>query len=276
MRQARCASVQSIVIALAQALRWPVMGDGGASVMRKLAILLLMSAVLGADPASAVERGCTATLHIVKDDWSWWIEEFSARGTAVHPNNARREARTRALACARAARDFRFEHREPDRCQPSAGVDRFDLASIKAAIEAAVCERTTAQGGTYHVLLKTRGDTGCAADEFVMSYTVTFSMCERVGAWDIFGDRPGSDYKDFAYEGVDAAHCQAECDKDPRCRSWTFVGWIPNLPAYIISPSERPNVSRSHCWLKNAVPATQPNTNAITGGKGKHGKKDFP
>jgi hypothetical protein len=244
--------------------------------MMRTATLLLICAVFGAQPASAVERGCSASLIVVKDNWSWWIEEFSARGTAVHPNNARREARARALACARAARDLRTEHREPDKCQPSAGVHLFDLSSITVAIEAAVCMQPTVQGGHYHVRLRTRGDKRCASDEFVMAHTITFSICEKVGAWDTFGDRPGSDYKDFAYEGVDPAHCQAECDKDPRCRAWTFVGWIPNLPAYIIDPDERPNISRSHCWLKDAVPARQSHPGTISGVKGILGNTDFP
>ena len=251
--------------------------DGrGTSVMRNLAILLLACSAFAIQSASAVERGCKARLYIEKDDWSDRLDEFSARGTAVHPNNAREEARARALACARAARDFRSEHREPDKCQTNARVDRFDLASIEVAIEASACRRPTAQGGTYYVRLQTWGDKGCSANEFIMSHTVTFSICDKVGTWEIHSDRPGSDYKDFEYEGVDPARCQAECDKDPRCRSWTVVGWIPNRPGYSGVQGERPNISRSHCWLKNAVPGWQWANSTISGVKGILGNTDFP
>jgi hypothetical protein len=131
-------------------------------------------------------------------------------------------------------------------------------------------------GGTYHVRLRIDGDSGCSADEFIMAYDVISSMCSKVGAWEILTDRPGSDYRDFEYAGVDPGRCQAECDNDPKCRSWTFVGWIPNRPHHWGVQAEHPTVSKSHCWLKNAVPDRQWAACCISGVKGILGNTDIP
>jgi hypothetical protein len=244
--------------------------------MRNLAALLLASSAFAALPASAVERGCKANIYIAKDGSTSWLDSFSATGTAVTANNAREEARARAIACVRAARDIRAEHREPDQCQPSASVDLFDLASMKVAIEESVCRhRRTNPGGTYQVRVQVFGDKGCSADELITGYTVTFSMCEKVGAWEVQTDRPGSDYRNFDYDGVDPGRCQSECEEDPQCKAWTFVGWIPNRPNYKGAQSERDPITRSHCWLKNAIPGQQWCNSCISGVKGIMGSTDL-
>lgn len=247
--------------------------------MKRLAVLLLACSTFAAQPASAVERGCKANVYIQKDgesSFSSWLDGFSARGTAVLANNAREEARARAIACVRTARDIREEHREPDQCQPSASVDHYDMASMKVAIEESVCRhRRTRPGGVYLVRVHVYGDTGCSADELITGYDVTFSMCTKVGAWEIQTDRPGSDYKNFEYDGVDPGRCQAECDEDPQCKAWTFVGWIPNRPNYKGVQGENPPITKSHCWLKNTIPAQQWCNSCMSGVKGILGSTDF-
>lgn len=244
--------------------------------MRKLALLLLSFSVFAGQPTAAVERGCKARIYVEKDDVSFILDEFSATATAVTANNARENARALALQCARAVRDIREEHREPEQCQPGASVDRFDLASLKVAIEEHACrDRRTRPGGTYQVSFQSWGDTGCSGNEALTSYTVTFSMCDKVGAWEVQTDRAGSDYRDFDYAGVDPRRCQAECDQDAQCRAWTFVGWIPNRPNYRGAQGENPPITRSRCWLKSAVPGQQWCNSCISGVKGILGNTDF-
>jgi hypothetical protein len=53
-------------------------------------------------------------------------------------------------------------------------------------------------------------------------------------------DRRGHDYANFPVRSGDPAACAARCDREARCRAWSF-----NYPS-----AERPAV----CWLKNQVP----------------------
>jgi len=72
-------------------------------------------------------------------------------------------------------------------------------------------------------------------------------------------DRPGYDYKNFNLTENSPALCKDACDKDSRCKAWTFV-----RPGYQ-GPSPR-------CWLKYKVPNPVPNKFTISGVKksGKH------
>jgi hypothetical protein len=53
-------------------------------------------------------------------------------------------------------------------------------------------------------------------------------------------DRRGGDYANFPVRSGDPALCAARCDRDSRCRAWSF-----NYPS-----ADRPAV----CWLKSQVP----------------------
>jgi PAN domain len=53
-------------------------------------------------------------------------------------------------------------------------------------------------------------------------------------------DRRGGDYTNFPVRSGDPALCAARCDRDGRCRAWSF-----NYPSV-----DRPAV----CWLKSQVP----------------------
>lgn len=67
-------------------------------------------------------------------------------------------------------------------------------------------------------------------------------------------DRPGSDYRSFSQSRADAGACASACERDRRCRSWTWV---------------RPGVQgrQSTCWLKNRVPAPRRSDCCISGVK---------
>jgi len=68
-------------------------------------------------------------------------------------------------------------------------------------------------------------------------------------------DRPGGDYASFAVRVGDPAICAARCDRDPRCRAWSF--------SYPTS-----TVSTAICWLKSQVPPWRPNPCCVSGVKG--------
>ncbi len=57
-------------------------------------------------------------------------------------------------------------------------------------------------------------------------------------------DRPGGDYARFVVPSGDPAVCAARCDRDGRCRAWTFS--YPGTAAIGGSTS-------AICWLKNEV-----------------------
>ncbi|MFI5010780.1 MAG: PAN domain-containing protein [Hyphomicrobiales bacterium] len=65
-------------------------------------------------------------------------------------------------------------------------------------------------------------------------------------------DRPGMDYQNFDLPAPDPAPCRAACEKDGRCRAFTYVK--PRI--------QGPN---ARCWLKTAIPDPRPNGCCIPG-----------
>ena len=68
-------------------------------------------------------------------------------------------------------------------------------------------------------------------------------------------DRPGGDYTSFAARGGDPAACAERCDRDARCRAWSF--------AYPTTRGPRPM-----CWLKASVPARVEDACCVSGVRG--------
>jgi hypothetical protein len=68
---------------------------------------------------------------------------------------------------------------------------------------------------------------------------VSFGLAAPVSAQVGF-DRRGHDYMNFPVRSGDPAVCAARCDREPRCRAWSF-----NYPG-----ADRPAM----CWLKSQVP----------------------
>jgi hypothetical protein len=54
-------------------------------------------------------------------------------------------------------------------------------------------------------------------------------------------NRYGEDFRDFLPSTADPVVCAEACEKDSRCRAWTWVK----------AELEGPN---GHCWLKNRIP----------------------
>ena len=78
--------------------------------------------------------------------------------------------------------------------------------------------------------------------------TMIFVVAATLGAWSVpvlaqVGyDRRGGDYTNFAVRPGDPALCAARCERDGRCRAWSFI-----------YPSAERRVAQ--CWLKSQVPA---------------------
>jgi hypothetical protein len=68
-------------------------------------------------------------------------------------------------------------------------------------------------------------------------------------------DRPGGDYSNFQVRSGDPAVCAARCEREGRCRAWSFS--YPRTVAPI-----------AMCWLKNQVTARAENTCCVSGVKG--------
>jgi hypothetical protein len=68
-------------------------------------------------------------------------------------------------------------------------------------------------------------------------------------------DRPGGDYTRFQLRSGDPAACSARCDREARCRAWSF--------SYPRTAGES-----AMCWLKSQVPARVDNTCCVSGVRG--------
>jgi hypothetical protein len=68
-------------------------------------------------------------------------------------------------------------------------------------------------------------------------------------------DRRGNDYTTFSIRNGDPAVCAARCERDARCRAWSFS--YPR-PATVIAT----------CWLKNKVPPRQEDKCCVSGVRG--------
>lgn len=67
-------------------------------------------------------------------------------------------------------------------------------------------------------------------------------------------DRPGGDYARFSIGSGDPNECALRCERDRRCKSWSF--------AY---PQDS---ERAGCWLKSTVPARVESTCCVSGVRG--------
>ncbi len=68
-------------------------------------------------------------------------------------------------------------------------------------------------------------------------------------------DRKGGDYISFQVKGGDPAVCAARCEREGRCRAWSF-----SYP--------RTATAAATCWLKSEVPARNEDKCCVSGVKG--------
>jgi hypothetical protein len=67
-------------------------------------------------------------------------------------------------------------------------------------------------------------------------------------------DRRGGDYFSFADRSGDPALCAARCDREARCRAWSFAYPVGDRPAA--------------CWLKSQVPPRVEDSGSASGVRG--------
>ena len=67
-------------------------------------------------------------------------------------------------------------------------------------------------------------------------------------------DRRGGDYASFAVRSGDPALCAARCERDGRCRAWSFSYPVAERPAT--------------CWLKKEVPRRVEDAGSVSGVRG--------
>ena len=70
-------------------------------------------------------------------------------------------------------------------------------------------------------------------------------------------DRPGGDYQRIAAPSGDPAACALLCERDRRCRAWSFN-----------YPREGDGTDNVACWLKNTVPPRVDSPNTVSGVRG--------
>jgi hypothetical protein len=68
-------------------------------------------------------------------------------------------------------------------------------------------------------------------------------------------DRPGGDYFSYAVRSADPAACAARCEREGRCRAWSFS--YPRTAAPV-----------AMCWLKSQVTARVEDSCCVSGVKG--------
>jgi hypothetical protein len=72
-------------------------------------------------------------------------------------------------------------------------------------------------------------------------------------------DRPGGDYARFVVPTGDPALCAARCEREPRCRAWTF-----SYPGTVAIGGR----TLAMCWLKSRVTSAVANPCCVSGVKG--------
>ena len=70
-------------------------------------------------------------------------------------------------------------------------------------------------------------------------------------------DRPGGDYQRLSVPSGDPAACALLCERDRRCRAWSFN-----------YPREGDGTEGAACWLKNTVPPRVEAPNSVSGVRG--------
>ena len=94
---------------------------------------------------------------------------------------------------------------------------------------------------------------------FLVSLAICSAFAGMLSIAPAFGqagfDRLGGDYSNFIVRSGDPAVCSARCERDPRCRAWSF-----SYPA---------TAGRNAiCWLKNQVTARAANPCCFSGVRG--------
>ncbi|MFC0240973.1 PAN domain-containing protein [Rhodopseudomonas telluris] len=89
----------------------------------------------------------------------------------------------------------------------------------------------------------------------VLLVVAAAALAPRVAHAQANFDRPGADYLRLPVDSNDPADCALMCERDRRCRSWTFS--YPQVPE-----------DGAFCWLKSGVPQRSPSNCCVSGVRG--------
>jgi hypothetical protein len=95
----------------------------------------------------------------------------------------------------------------------------------------------------------------CFATVLALMVAVVFAAGRAHAQADF--DRPGGDYQRIAAPSGDPAACALLCERDRRCRAWSFT-----------YPREGDGTDNVACWLKNTVPPRVKAANTVSGVRG--------
>ncbi|HEX2215406.1 MAG TPA: PAN domain-containing protein [Xanthobacteraceae bacterium] len=95
---------------------------------------------------------------------------------------------------------------------------------------------------------------GCARSLYVAALLALAALPAPAAAQSGY-DRPGGDFANFPVRSADPVVCAQRCDRDSRCRAWSF-----SYPRTV--------TVRAMCWLKRSVPARVENACCVSGVRG--------
>jgi PAN domain len=104
-------------------------------------------------------------------------------------------------------------------------------------------------------LPRARRRRAAATIAFAFIYLIFHNFLCRPAAAQVGFDRPGGDYITAVERSGDPSECAGHCDRDPRCRAWSF-----SYPA-TLGPT-------AVCHLKREVPRSVENPCCVSGVKG--------
>jgi hypothetical protein len=84
---------------------------------------------------------------------------------------------------------------------------------------------------------------------------MVLSLAACLARADVGFDRPGGDYDRIVLKSADPAECSLRCERDARCRSWSF-----SYP--------RTTQVEAVCWLKKSVPPRVQSQCCVSGVRG--------
>jgi hypothetical protein len=223
-------------------------------------VLILMNTTSSAD----VTRSCKAKYVVAVSSVSGapvpTYPYFTGKGTvgSFAPNTARERARRNLDECVQAAWDRRTMTSRPSQCTETNQVYNYPFNGLMPRITNDVCSRNKAYDTLrIGLFVLFEGDKGCLLRRNL--WKTELATNELINCPDYEyepgTDRPGGDYRNFNLDRADYRLCQAECNRDARCRAWTYV---------------RPGIqdpTHARCWLKSSVPNKGPSSCCDSGVK---------
>lgn len=188
-----------------------------------------------------------------------WSYAFTGKGTVGYfaPNKARERAAANLNECYNASWDRRNHTSRPTECSESNQVYDYPIrGALATQLQANICRLNPGHASiVVKMWVLSDGDKGCYGNINTPWAIVNSHTVNCPGALlEPNTDRPGMDIRDFDLAGADPELCRQACDRETRCRAWTYVK--PGVQG----PSAR-------CWLKNGVPPARRNNDCTSGVK---------